>query len=69
MKIKITFQKPTYVGRGFMTNLVYELETFYYECNPSLSDRENLDAAYEEAIRRGHKPNKNIMWKFVTTTD
>ena len=64
MQIEITFQKPTYVG-FLVSELRYELETFTHQCDPSKSEYENLNDAYDIAISKGHQPNKNIRWKFI----
>ena len=60
MKLEVTF--PKLHRAPFFSNERdhYELETFTYDCDPEKSGLENMDAAYEEAFRRGHDPNKNI---------
>ena len=69
MKIEVTFPKlhqASFLSGG---KDHYELETFTYECDPSMSGHDNLNAAYEEAVRRGHNPNKNIRFRALPDYD
>jgi len=66
MKIIVTFPKGVYSKKSWSSEPIkYELETFEFECDKKLTDYENMLNAYDEAIKRGHNPNKNIKWKFV----
>lgn len=63
MKLEVTF--PKLHRAPFFSNKRdhYELETFTYDCDAGKSGHENMTAAYEEALRRGHNPNKNIRFR------
>ena len=62
MKLEVTFPKLHRAPFFFNERNHYEPKTFTYDCDPEneKSGLENMDAAYEEALRRGHNPNKNI---------
>ena len=46
----------------------YEVRELIHECDASKSDRDNLNDAFSKACDLGADPNKNIKWKFVSTT-
>ena len=43
----------------------YEVRELTHECDPSKSDRENLDDAFVKACDLGADPNKQVRWRFI----
>ena len=43
----------------------YEVKELIHECDPSKSDRDNLDDAFSKACDLGCDPNKQVRWKFI----
>lgn len=57
-KIKVEFYKEVRNERGCDTHM--EKVTFLHECHPNTPYIEDVDAAFSEAVARGHNPIKNI---------
>lgn len=57
-KIKVEFYKEVRNEHGCDTYT--EKVTFFHECRPNTPYIENVDAAFSEAVARGHNPIKNI---------
>lgn len=43
----------------------YELKELIHVCDPTKSDRENLDDAFCKACDLGANPNKQVRWSFI----
>lgn len=61
-KIEVTFPKKV---SGIGERDRYELTTFTVEVDGTKSGWEQSCAAFEEAVKRGHNPNKNIRMHWV----
>lgn len=53
------------VRRGMSEEAAIEKVEFNYEMDDSKSHYENMAAAYDIAVSKGHNPNKNIMIKEI----
>ena len=61
-KIEVTFPKKV---SGIGERDRYELTTFVFEADGTKSGWEQSCDAFEEAVRRGHNPNKNIRMHWI----
>lgn len=43
----------------------YEIRELIHDCDPNLTDMENIDNAFTKACELGADPNKNVRWKFI----
>ena len=68
--IKLYYQVPNKKHKfGNTCNTTYEVKTCYTEVNESLSDKENLDKAFEMAFDLGADPNKLCKWTVISETE
>jgi len=68
--IKLRYQVPhTNYLLGNTCKTTYEVKTCYVEINESLSDRENLDKAFELAFDLGADPNKLCKWSTISESE
>ena len=68
MEKKIKFQyQVKQVKEMFSVSTIerYELKELIHVCDPTKSDRENLDDAFCKACKLGANPNKQVRWSFI----
>ena len=68
MEKKIKFQyQVKQVKEMFSVSTIerYELKELIHVCDPTKSDRENLDDAFCKACDLGANPNKQVRWRFI----
>ena len=68
MEKKIKFQyQVKQVKEMFSVSTIerYELKELIHVCDPTKSDRENLDDAFCKACELGANPNKQVRWRFI----
>lgn len=68
MEKKIKFQyQVKQVKEMFSVSTIerYELKELIHVCDPTKSDRENLDDAFCKACELGANPNKQVRWSFI----
>jgi hypothetical protein len=43
----------------------WEVKELIHKCNPTKSDKENLDDAFSKACELGADANKQVRWRFI----